>query len=129
MKKIAILLFAVILGFCLVAGVSASDKDTIKKQVDEIVAAIDGGQMVKDFAAAAQSKPYYAFIMEESGNMLVHPTLVGQSLKEKAGPVYLELMKATPDGTWVDYIWQEKQKHTYVRKTAGGLIVGSGYSE
>jgi hypothetical protein len=60
---------------------------------------------------------------------LVHPTLVGKSLKEVAGPVYAELIKATAEGKWVDYIWKEKQKHTYVRKAAGGLIIGSGYSE
>jgi len=39
------------------------------------------------------------------------------------------LTKATAAGVWVDYVWKEKQKHTYVRKTKGGLIVGSGYSE
>jgi len=55
--------------------------------------------------------------------------LVGQSLKEKAEPVYNECAKATAAGVWVDYVWKEKQKHTYVRKTKGGLIVGSGYSE
>ena len=48
---------------------------------------------------------------------------------DQAEPVYNEVIKATADGNWVDYVWQEKQKHTYVRKTKGGLIVGSGYSE
>ena len=54
---------------------------------------------------------------------------LGKSLKEVAEPVYNELINATADGNWVDYVWKEKQKHTYVRKTKGGLIVGSGYSE
>ena len=40
-----------------------------------------------------------------------------------------ECVKATADGVWVGYVWKEKQKHTYVRKTTGGLIVGSGYTE
>ncbi len=129
MKRTSILFFVLVLGFCLVAGVSAADKDVIKKQVDDIVVAIDGGKKAVDFKAAAQNKPYYVFIMEEGGNCLVHPALEGQNLKDKAEPVYNELIKATIDGIWIDYIWKEKQKHTYVRKTKGGQIVGSGYSE
>ena len=67
--------------------------------------------------------------MEEQGMLLVHPTLTGQSLKEKAEPAFTACATATADGTWVGYVWKGKQKHTYVRKTKGGLIVGSGYSE
>ena len=129
MKRVAIISLTLIFGLCLATGALAVDKDAIKKQVDDIVVAIDGGKMAADFASAAQNKPYYVFIMEEGGNLLVHPSLVGQSLKEKAEPVYNECAKATADGVWVGYVWKEKQKHTYVRKTAGGLIVGSGYSE
>ena len=127
MKRATIISLALILGLCLATGALAADKDAIKKQVDDIVVAIDGGKMAKDFASAAQNKPYYVFIMEENGMLLVHPSLVGQSLKEKAEPVYVECAKATPEGVWVGYIWKEKQKHTYVRKTKSGLIVGSGY--
>ena len=85
----------------------------------------------QEYKGPSQLVPRHAQadLLEEGGNTLVHPTLVGQSLKDKAGPVFAELIKATPEGTWVDYVWQEKQKHTYVRKTSGGLIVGSGYSE
>jgi hypothetical protein len=129
MKRVAIISLTLIFGLCLATGALAVDKDAIKKQVDDIVVAIDGGKMAADFASAAQNKPHYVFIMEEGGNLLVHPSLVGQSLKEKAEPVYNECAKATAEGVWVDYVWKEKQKHTYVRKTAGGLIVGSGYSE
>ena len=129
MKRAAIITLTLIFSLCLATGALAVDKDAIKKQVDDIVVAIDGGKMAADFASAAQNKPYYVFIMEEGGNLLVHPSLVGQSLKEKAEPVYNECAKATAEGVWVDYVWKEKQKHTYVRKTAGGLIVGSGYSE
>ncbi len=127
MKRATIISLTLILGLCLVAGAFAADKDAIKKQVDEIVVAIDSGKKAQDFKDAAQNKPNYVFIMEEGGQMLVHPALVGQSLKDKAEPVYNECSKATADGTWVQYEWQGKQKNTYVRKTKEGLIVGSGY--
>jgi len=127
MKRATIISLALLLGFCLVAGAFAADKDAIKKQVDEIVVSIDSGKKAQDFKDAAQNKPNYVFIMEEGGQMLVHPSLVGQSLKDKAEPVYNECSKATADGTWVEYEWQGKQKNTYVRKTKDGLIVGSGY--
>jgi hypothetical protein len=127
MKRATIISLVLILGFCLVAGAFAADKDAIQKQVDEIVVSIDSGKKAQDFKDAAQNKPNYVFIMEEGGQMLVHPSLVGQSLKDKAEPVYNECSKATTDGTWVEYEWQGKQKNTYVRKTKDGLIVGSGY--
>ncbi len=127
MKRITIISFALIVGFCFITSAFAADKAAIKKQVDEIVAAIDGGKMADDFKSAAQNKPHYVFIMEENGMLLVHPSLAGQSLKEKAEPVYNECAKATPKGVWVSYVWKGKKKHTYVRKTKSGLIVGSGY--
>ena len=129
MKRATIISLALILGLCLATGAFAADKDAIKKQVDDIVVAIDGGKKAENFMATAHNKPYYVFIMKQGGMLLVHPSLAGQSLKEKAEPVYNECAKATADGVWVDYVWKEKQKHTYVRKTKDGLIVGSGYSE
>lgn len=131
MKKVAILLFALVVCLCLASAAFAADvnKDAIKKQVDDIVIAIDGGKTAMDFKKAAKNKPYYVFIMEEGGKLLVHPSLAGKSLKKKAEPVYNECVKATADGLWVDYVWKKKQKHTYVRKTKSNLIVGSGYSE
>ena len=127
MKRATIISLALILGLCLVAGAFAADKDAIKKQVDEIVVSIDSGKKAEDFKDAAQNEPSYVFIMQEGGQMLVHPSLVGQSLKDKAEPVYNECSKATADGTWVKYEWKGKEKNTYVRKTKDGLIVGSGY--
>ena len=127
MKRVAIISLILIFGLCLATGAFAADKAAIKKQVDTIVVAIDGGKTADDFKSAAQNKPSYVFIMKEDGNMLVHPSLVGQSLKEKAEPVYNECSKATTDGTWVGYEWKGKEKNTYVRKTKDGLIVGSGY--
>jgi hypothetical protein len=119
---------ALIVGVLLAQTALAVDKDAIKKQVDEIVVSIDAGKKAADFSDAAKKDPY-VFIMEKSGNLLVHPTLAGQSLKEKAPPAYDAVSKATPAGVWVDYDWQGKKKHTYVRETKGGLIVGSGYSD
>jgi signal transduction histidine kinase len=127
MKRATIISLALILGLCLATGALAADKDAIKKQVDEIVVSIDSGKKAQDYKGAAQNKPNYVFIMEEDGQMLVHPSLVGQSLKDKALPVYNECSKATADGTWVKYEWKGKEKNTYVRKTKDGLIVGSGY--
>jgi len=127
MKRVAILSLILIFGLCVATAAFAADKGAIKKQVDDIVVAIDGGKMAKDFASAAQNKPYYVFIMEEGGMLLVHPSLAGQSLKEKAAPVYAECAKATADGVWVSYEWKGNLKNTYVRKTKSGLIVGSGY--
>ena len=129
MKRFAIISLTLIMGLCLVTDAFAADKEAIKKQVDDIVVAINGGKTAQDFMSAAQNKPYYVFIMEEGGMLLVHPSLTGQSLKEKAEPVYNECAKATADGVWVSYVWKGKQKHTYVRKTKNNLIVGSGYSE
>jgi len=103
-------------------------KDVVKKQVDEIVAGIDSGKKVEDFAGAAQKDPY-VFIMEGAGKLLVHPTLVGQSLKEKAEPVYNEVARGTSDGVYVKYEWGGAKKCTYSRKTQSGLIVGCGYNE
>jgi hypothetical protein len=103
-------------------------KDVVKKQVDEIVVGIDGGKKAEDFADAAQKDPY-VFIMEGSGKLLVHPTLVGQSLKEKAEPVFNEVAKGTPEGAYVRYEWAGAHKCTYSRKTKSGLIVGSGFNE
>lgn len=103
-------------------------KDIVKKQVDEIVAGINGGKKAEDFADAAHKDPY-VFIMEEAGKLLVHPTLVGQSLKEKAEVVYNEVAKGTPEGAYVRYEWAGANKCTYSRKTQSGLIVGCGFNE
>lgn len=123
MKRLAfcVSLFAV---FFLVAGAWAADEAAISKNVDTIVANIEGGKAATGFKADAYEP--YAFIMEESGKLLVHPSLTGESLKEKAPPVYEALTQATPEGVWVEYEWKGKMKHTYAKKVQG-LIVGSGY--
>ena len=127
MKKYFLMMLIVIVGLSLTGIVSAADKDAIKAQVDEIAIAIEGGKPASDFADAAKMEPHYVFIMEESGNVLVHPSLVGKSLKEAAAPPYDAVVQATPEGNWVMYEWNGKEKNTYVRKTKTGVIVGSGY--
>ena len=124
MKRLALVLslFAVLF---VVAVAWAADKAAISTNVDTIVAGLDSGKDIMEFKADAYEP--YAFIMEENGNMLVHPSLVGKSLKEAAPPVYEALMVATPEGVWVKYEWKGKEKNTYAKKTKSNLIVGSGY--
>ena len=127
MKKYALMMVVLVMGLSMAAGVFAADKDAIKMQVDEIVVAIDGGKTAADFKDAAKKEPYYVYILEEDGMVLVHPSLVGKSLKEAAMPAYEAVTKATPEGTWVKYEWKGAEKNAYVRKTKSGEIVGSGY--
>ena len=124
MKRFAFVLSLVAVLF-LVTGAWAVDKDAISKNVDTIVAAVDGGKDAAIYKADAFTP--YAFILEEGGKLIVHPSLAGESLKEKAPPVYEALTKATPEGVWVEYEWKGKTKHTYAKKTKNNLIVGSGY--
>jgi len=114
------------LSFLLTVGLSlsAADETVIKKNVDEIVIAINNGKAATSYAAKAYTP--YIFIMEESGRLLVHPDLKGEYLLEKAAPIYEALQQATPGGLWVTYFWKGTEKHTYVRKTDSNLTVGSG---
>jgi len=65
-----------------------------------------------------------------NGTMVVHPTKERQSLNtDEFKPVYDALVQSTSDGIWVEYQWGGADKKTYVRTTAGGLIVGSGYTK
>ena len=127
MKKFFVIMVVIIVGLSLTGVAIAADKEAIKAQVDEIVTAIDSGKKAADFSEAAKRKPYYVYIMEESGTLVVHPSLTGKSLKEAAAPAYDAVVKATPAGTWVKYQWKGKEKNAYVRKTKTGDIVGSGY--
>ena len=132
MRRVLLACLVLVFGLSVaIVGFAAAtaDRDAIKKQVDEIVMAMNGGKKAADFTDAAKKEPYYVFVMEENGNMVVHPSLAGQNIKEKMAPVYAALAKATADGAWVDYEWQGKMKHSYVRKTKDNMIVGSGYSE
>ena len=110
--------------FLLATGTMAADKAAIKKNVDDMVAAINNGKTATSYAADAYTP--YAFIMEPNGRLIVHPYLAGEYLQEKAAPVYKALQLATTDGTWVTYFWKGAQKETYVRRTKNNLTVGSG---
>ena len=127
MKKSALVLTIVVLGMALTASVFAADKEAIKGQVDEIVQAMNNGKTAGDFKDAAKNEPHYVYIMEESGELLVHPSLEGKNLKEAAMPAYEAVSQATEEGKWVQYEWNGSEKNAYVRKTGEGKIVGSGY--
>jgi hypothetical protein len=110
--------------FMLATSGLAADKATVKKNVDDMVAAINSGNAATSYAADAYTP--YAFIMEPSGKLIVHPNLVGEYLQEKAPPVYTALQQATLEGVWVSYFWKGAEKETYVRRTKNNLTVGSG---
>jgi hypothetical protein len=103
---------------------SSADKAAIKKNVDDMVVAIDNGKVATSYAADTYAP--YAFVMEPSGKLIVHPNLTGEYLQEKAAPVYSALQQATTEGIWVSYFWKGAQKETYVRRTKSNLTVGSG---
>lgn len=103
----------------------SADKEAITKNVDAIVAAINGGKGAASFAPDAYTP--YAFIMEAEGKLIVHPTLAGKDLKVEGMPIYEAIKAATQQGEWVKYMWKEKEKNTYIKRTKNNLIVGSGY--
>jgi len=115
----------IVAAYCVLATASlAADKAAIKKNVDDMVTAINSGKAATSYTADAYTP--YAFVMEPSGKLIVHPYLAGEYLQEKAAPVYTALQKATPEGIWVSYFWKGAEKETYVRKTVNDLTVGSG---
>ena len=124
MKQLTVALFATILLLSTTAS-GAVDKAKISENVNSVAAAIDNGKDAKTFKPDTFTP--YVFILEGGGKLLVHPSLTGKSLKEKAPPVYAALAKATPEGVWVQYKWKGKTKNTYAKRTKNNLIVGSGY--
>jgi len=103
----------------------SEDKEAISKNVDGIVAAINGGKDASSFSADAYTP--YVFIMEAQGKLIVHPTLTGKDLKVEGMPIYEAIKDATSKGTWVKYEWKGKEKNTYIKRTNNNIIVGSGY--
>lgn len=102
-----------------------ADQTAISKNVDETVAAINGGKSAASYKADAFTP--YVFILEADGKLIVHPTLAGKDLKVEAMPIYDAIKGATPQGAWVKYEWTGKEKNTYTKRTKNNLIVGSGY--
>ena len=127
MKNVCFLICMLCVFWFSAPGAFAADKNLIKKNVDGIVKDINKGKAADSFKAGDYTP--YAFIMKKNGVLVVHPSLAGKSLKKKAPPVYDALIKSKSTGVWVDYVWKEKQKHSYVKTTVSGLIVGSGYSD
>ncbi len=124
MKRIMVMLSMVAVVLFATHAFSA-DQEAISKNVNEVVAAINGGKGAASFAPDAYTP--YAFIMEAEGKLIVHPTLAGKDLKVEGMPIYEAIKAATPQGSWVKYIWKDKEKNTYVKRTSNNLIVGSGY--
>jgi hypothetical protein len=126
MKKILYASLALLLGTMLTAVILAHEIEENKKLVDEVVDAINNGKNAEDFKHLSKKEPYYVFIMEPDGKFLVHP--VWTRLQEWDKPIFDAVSKATTEGLWVSYDYLGR-RHTYVRKTKGGLIVGSGHSD
>ncbi len=84
--------------------------------------------------------PWYVFIIGEDGRIIAHydPERMGLdagSLTDSAGRLYgPELVGATEEGEWVDYVklnpetGQEQQKYSWVVRH-DGLVFGSGWYE
>lgn len=125
MKQYSCLLIPVLIMLLLDANLMAEDRMAIQKNVNELATAIDAGKDATSFAADAYTP--YVFVMEEGGILLVHPTLAGENLKEKALPIFEALTKATPAGIWVEYTWKGKEKYTYAKRNKSNLIIASGY--
>jgi signal transduction histidine kinase len=128
MKRIIIVLLVLIFGLCLATNALAGGKEAAKKNVEDVVAAINGGKDAKTINANDYDP--YVFVLEEDGMLVVHPSLTGKSLKEVAPPVYEAIATSVKEGKeTADYMWKGSMKHSYVKKTDNNLIVGSGYSE
>jgi uncharacterized membrane protein len=126
MKKILYTGLVLLVGMMLTGVILAHEIEENKKEVDEVVGAIDSGKKAEDFKDLAYKKPYYVFIMEQDGRFLVHP--IYTRLQEWDKDIFEALSRATTEGLWVSFPWQGK-RHAYVRKTKSGLIVGSGHRD
>jgi hypothetical protein len=128
MKKFMTVCLVMVFGLFIASVSFAADEAKVAANVDSVVEQIDGGKAPTEFQA--EDYDPYIYIMEEGGNLLVHPTLQGQSLgEEQYKPVYDAITQATRDGAWVEYEWAGGPKKAYVRETEGGLIVGSGFAK
>lgn len=103
----------------------AADRDAIEKSVSAVVSS---GKLDDDTCKANAPESLYIFVMEADGKLLVHPKKDAiQNLNApKYQVIYEQVSKATPEGVWVQYNWDGKDKNTFVKK-AGDKIVGCGY--
>lgn len=127
MKRILVATLVLIFGLCLATNALAGSKEAAKQNVKDVVESINAGTDPE--AINANDYEPYVFILEEDGLLVVHPSLEGESLAEKAPPVYEAIANAVQEGKeTADYMWQGSMKHSFVQQTDSGLIVGSGYS-
>ncbi|MGD9732075.1 MAG: hypothetical protein AB7U45_07815 [Desulfamplus sp.] len=103
----------------------AADRDAIEKSVSAVVSS---GKLDDETCKANAPESLYIFVMEADGKLLVHPKKDAiQNLNApKYQVIYEQVSKATPEGVWVQYNWDGKDKNTFVKK-AGDKIVGCGY--
>lgn len=124
MKRLTLLLS--LFALCIfVENSLAIEQSAIVKMVDDLAVEIENGKEISGIKADAYDP--YVFVMEEGGMMLVHPKFAGKDYKKELPAIYDALMQASPQGTWVKYVWDDKEKNSYVKKTKNNLIVGSGY--
>jgi len=108
-----------------VVKVVVTDKTKIMKNVDTIVAGLNGGKSAADFKAKDYSP--YCSIMDQGGELIVHSAFAGMNVQRSAPFIYNEISKGTVDGVWVEYPVRGKLTHVYVKKTINNLFVSSGY--
>ena len=114
--------------------------------VEEAIARYDeeGRDAALTYYSSEQSVdgPWYVFIYDEAGIAVAHPTadILGQNLKgslgvDATGYVFgPEILAATEEGAWVDYVFLNRQtgrqevKHAWVVRH-DGLLIGSGWYE
>lgn len=105
--------------------VVVTDKTIIIKNVDTIVTDLNGGKAAADFEAKDCTPS--CSIMDEGGELIVHPAFAGMNVKRWAPYIYNEISKGTAEGIWVEYPVKGKLTHVYVKKTLNNLFVSSGY--
>ncbi|MBF0303309.1 MAG: hypothetical protein HQK73_09730 [Desulfamplus sp.] len=125
MKRVALISLVLLLGLCVPFSAIAADKEAIEKGVSAVVSS---GKLDDETCKANAPESLYIFVMEEGGKLLVHPKKDAiQNLNApKYQVIYDEVKKASPEGVWVKYNWDGKEKNTFVKKV-GDKIVGCGY--
>ncbi|SLM28543.1 conserved exported hypothetical protein [Desulfamplus magnetovallimortis] len=125
MKKVALIIMVLFLGFYLPSSALSADRDAIEKGV---AAVVDAGTFDDATCQANAPESLYIFVMKADGELVVHPKkdAIVNLNAPKFQVIYDEVVKATPEGTWVQYQWDGKEKNTFV-KQAGDMIVGCGY--
>lgn len=105
--------------------VMVTDKTIIMTNVDAIVAGLNAGKSATDFRATDYSPS--CSIMDQGGQLVVHPAFAGMNVKKSVPYIYDEISKGTAEGIWVEYPVRGKLTRSYVKKTRNNLFVSSGY--